>query len=130
MQIDHFVLTVNDIEETIKFYKRVVGADVVDYEAWKSGAVKYPSLLFTMQKVILHTPATKAEINAANPRAGSADFCFHWDGNIAAAVEHLAQHGVPVELGPVERIGTHGKGKSIYFRDPEGNLLEFISYLP
>jgi catechol 2,3-dioxygenase-like lactoylglutathione lyase family enzyme len=130
MQIDHFVLNVNDIEETIKFYRRVVGADIVDYEAWKSGAVKYPALLFTLQKIILHTPATKADINAANPQTGSADFCFHWDGNIAAAVEHLAQHGVSVELGPVERIGTHGKGKSIYFKDPEGNLLEFISYLP
>ncbi|MFH2003198.1 MAG: VOC family protein [Bacteroidota bacterium] len=130
MRIDHFVLTVKNIEEMLQFYKSVVGAEIMDYEAWKSGNAKYASLLFTMQKIILHSSSTKVEINSAQPTVGSADFCFQWEGNIAAAIEHLAQHGVSFELGPVERIGTHGKGKSIYFRDPEGNLLEFISYLP
>ncbi|MDI6780011.1 MAG: VOC family protein [Bacteroidota bacterium] len=83
-----------------------------------------------MQKIILHSYSTKAEIKSAQLTVGSADFCFQWEGNIAAVIEHLAQHGIPVELGPVERCWTHGKGKSVYFRDPEGNLLEFISYLP
>jgi len=130
MRIDHFVLTVNDIEEMLQFYKRVVGAEIIDNEAWKSGSAKYPSLLFTMQKIVLHSKNTKEEIKTNCPTTGSADICFHWDGNIGTAVEHLAQHGVSIELGPIERVGTHGKGKSVYFRDPEGNLLEFISYLP
>lgn len=130
MRIDHFVLTVKDIETIIHFYRQVIGAEVVDYEAWKSGKSKYPALLFTLQKVILHSDKTKENIKAKNPTAGSADFSFHWDGNIAAAIEHLSQQGITIEEGPVERIGTHGKGKSVYFRDPEGNLLEFISYLP
>ena len=130
MRIDHFVLTVYNMEETLQFYKRVVGAELVDYEAWKSGKVQYPSMLLTLQKIILHSPSTKTAIIASNPKPGSADFCLHWEGNIAAAVEHLSGHGVSIELGPVETVGTHGKGKSVYFRDPEGNLLEFISYLP
>ncbi len=59
MRIDHFVLTVKNIEEMIQFYKRVVGAEIIDYEAWKSRNAKYASLLFTMQKIILHSYSTK-----------------------------------------------------------------------
>jgi catechol 2,3-dioxygenase-like lactoylglutathione lyase family enzyme len=130
MRIDHFVLNVDNIEKMLQFYKHVLGAEVVDYEAWKSGQAKYPALLFTMQKIHLHSPQTREEIKAASQKTGCADFCFLWEGNISSAVEHLTQHGIAVELGPVDRNGTHGKGKSVYFRDPEGNLLEFISYLP
>ncbi|RCK71717.1 MAG: biphenyl-2,3-diol 1,2-dioxygenase III-related protein [Ignavibacteriae bacterium] len=130
MQIDHFVLTVKNIEEILSFYKRVLGAELIDYEAWRSGQIRYPSMLFSMQKIILHSDSTKAQPKAKNPTSGSADICFLWEGNISSAIDHLAQHGIPIELGPVERVGTHGKGKSVYFRDPEGNLIELISYLP
>jgi catechol 2,3-dioxygenase-like lactoylglutathione lyase family enzyme len=130
MQIDHFVMNVKDIEATLQFYKSVLGVDIVDYEAWKAGNAKYPALLFTLQKIHLHSTNTREEISAASTKTGNFEFCFHWEGNISAAVEHLSQHGVAIELGPVERMGTHGKGKSVFFRDPEGNLLEFISYLP
>jgi catechol 2,3-dioxygenase-like lactoylglutathione lyase family enzyme len=130
MRIDHFVLNVTDIEKMLQFYKHVLGADIVDYEAWRAGHAKYPALLFAMQKIHLHSLQTREEIKAASPISGSADFCFHWEGNISSAIEHLTQHGISVELGPIERNGTHGKGKSVYFRDPENNLLEFISYLP
>ncbi len=43
-------------------------------------------------------------------------------------MEHLERNGVEVELGPVERFGARGAGTSVYFRDPDGSLLEFISY--
>ena len=72
---------------------------------------------------------------AANPVArlpvqpGNSDLCFEWRGPIADAAAHLANHGVAVELGPVERRGARGRGLSLYFRDPDGSLLEFISYL-
>lgn len=130
MQIDHFVLTVKNIEETLNFYKQVLGAELIDYEAWKKGEIRYPSMLFSLQKIILHSDKTVAQPKAKNPTCGSADICFHWEGNISSAIEHLVKHGIPIELGPIERSGTHGKGKSIYFRDPEGNLIELISYLP
>jgi catechol 2,3-dioxygenase-like lactoylglutathione lyase family enzyme len=59
---------------------------------------------------------------------GNSDLCFVWDGPIEAAVAHLARHGVEVEEGPVRRYGARGAGASVYFRDPDGSLLELISY--
>jgi catechol 2,3-dioxygenase-like lactoylglutathione lyase family enzyme len=59
---------------------------------------------------------------------GGSDLCFEWDGPIADAIAHLKASGVEPELGPVERFGARGKGMSVYFRDPDGSLLEFISY--
>lgn len=59
---------------------------------------------------------------------GNSDLCFVWDGPIDGAVEHLRSHSVAIELGPVQRTGAHGDGTSVYFRDPDGSLLEFISY--
>jgi catechol 2,3-dioxygenase-like lactoylglutathione lyase family enzyme len=61
-------------------------------------------------------------------RPGNSDLCLRWDGPIEAAVAHLERRGVPIELGPVERHGALGAGTSVYFRDPDGSLLEFISY--
>ena len=67
---------------------------------------------------------------AADPvRPGNSDLCFVWDGSIEGAVEHLQTNGVEVELGPVDRFGAGGTGTSVYFRDPDGSLLEFISYV-
>jgi catechol 2,3-dioxygenase-like lactoylglutathione lyase family enzyme len=59
---------------------------------------------------------------------GNSDLCFRWEGTAEEATAHLRRHGVAVELGPVERQGTAGPGRSVYFRDPDGSLLEFISY--
>ena len=59
---------------------------------------------------------------------GGSDLCFVWSGPISGAVQHLNDHGVQVELGPVPRGGAGGDGTSVYFRDPDGSLLEFISY--
>jgi catechol 2,3-dioxygenase-like lactoylglutathione lyase family enzyme len=63
-------------------------------------------------------------------RPGNSHHCFRWEGPIDTAVEHLERHGVEVELGPVARAGARGEGTSVYFRDPDGSLLELISYLP
>jgi catechol 2,3-dioxygenase-like lactoylglutathione lyase family enzyme len=59
---------------------------------------------------------------------GNSDLCFEWDGPIAAAVDHLRARGVEVEAGPMIRGGAKGRGTSVYFRDPDGTLLELISY--
>lgn len=61
---------------------------------------------------------------------GDSDLCFEWDGPIEDAVEHLACHGIEIELGPPERNGSHGRGTSVYFRDPDGSLMELIYYRP
>ena len=68
-------------------------------------------------------------LNAARPvEPGNSDLCFVWDGTAAEAMAHLDAHGVAVELGPVERRGARGTGTSVYFRDPDGSLLELIAY--
>jgi catechol 2,3-dioxygenase-like lactoylglutathione lyase family enzyme len=71
----------------------------------------------------------KAEPLARIPvQPGNSDLCFRWNGPIEGAVEHLRANGVEVELGPVPRFGGQGEGTSVYFRDPDGSLMEFISY--
>jgi len=77
----------------------------------------------------LHGPGVDAVPVARDPvRPGNSDLCFVWPGPIAEAAAHLQSCGVPVELGPVERHGAKDAGMSVYFRDPDGSLLEFISY--
>jgi catechol 2,3-dioxygenase-like lactoylglutathione lyase family enzyme len=61
---------------------------------------------------------------------GNSDLCFEWQGPIADAVAHLDRCGVPIHAGPMRRFGAKGDGTSVYFRDPDGSLLEFISYRP
>jgi catechol 2,3-dioxygenase-like lactoylglutathione lyase family enzyme len=60
---------------------------------------------------------------------GNSDLCFEWPGEIAEAAHYLERCGVPVERGPMQRFGARGAGTSVYFRDPDGSLLEFISYV-
>lgn len=73
------------------------------------------------------TRSARREHDCPSCLVGS-DICFEWHGPIADAIRHLEQHDVPVELGPVERPGARGVGQSVYFRDPDGSLLEFITY--
>ena len=85
---------------------------------------------FGDQRLNVHGPGTDAgDLVAREPvRAGNSDLCFVWEGPIETAIEHLAGRGVGVEAGPVERAGARGRGLSVYFRDPDGSLLELISY--
>jgi catechol 2,3-dioxygenase-like lactoylglutathione lyase family enzyme len=77
----------------------------------------------------VHGPGLTATPLAAKPvMPGNSDLCFRWSGPIEGATAHLAAHGVPVELGPVPRHGAAGSGVSVYFRDPDGSLMEFITY--
>ena len=61
-------------------------------------------------------------------RPGNSDLCFVWPGQLEDAIAHLERHGVEIETGPVAHLGAQGRGMSVYFRDPDGSLLEFISY--
>ena len=77
----------------------------------------------------LHGPGMSGMIVARLPvQPGNSDICFEWKGPIADAIAHLARHQVAIELGPVKRQGAKGEGTSVYFRDPDGSLLEFMSY--
>jgi catechol 2,3-dioxygenase-like lactoylglutathione lyase family enzyme len=120
--LDHSVIAVSDWERSNAFYRDVLGAELI-----KRGAGW--AYRFGDQQLNLHGPGVYAEPVARDPvRPGNSDLCFRWDGPIETAIEHLREHGVEVELGPVARAGARGDGTSVYFRDPDGSLLEFIAY--
>jgi catechol 2,3-dioxygenase-like lactoylglutathione lyase family enzyme len=102
----------------------VLGADVVPLGA---NRVAYA---FGEQRLNVHGPGTDVgHLVAREPvRPGNSDLCLVWPGAIEEAVEHLRAHEVELVEGPVEREGGQGRGRSVYFRDPDGSLLELISY--
>ncbi|MEE8628791.1 MULTISPECIES: VOC family protein [Methylobacterium] len=122
IHLDHCVIHVSDWERSTAFYRDVVGAEVIPVGrgyAYRFGGVQ----------LNCHGPGQIGEPRARLPVApGNSDLCFRWPGPIEEAAAHLERHGVPVELGPVPRRGAVGEGISVYFRDPDGSLLEFITY--
>jgi catechol 2,3-dioxygenase-like lactoylglutathione lyase family enzyme len=124
LQLDHSVIAVSDWEVSNAFYRDVVGAAIVPCGP---GRVAY-RLGDTQLNV--HGPGVDVGDNVAHlpVRPGNSDLCFVWPGPIDEAIDHLERKGVAIETGPVARIGARGEGTSVYFRDPDGSLLEFISY--
>jgi catechol 2,3-dioxygenase-like lactoylglutathione lyase family enzyme len=122
IRLDHCVIHVSDWERSNRFYSDVLGAELVRVDAgW--------SYRFGDQQLNLHGPGIEAESLARRPfEPGGSDLCFVWPGPIEGALDHLADQGVDVEIGPVARFGARGNGTSVYFRDPDGSLLELISY--
>jgi catechol 2,3-dioxygenase-like lactoylglutathione lyase family enzyme len=124
LRLDHVVVAVSDYERSNAFYKDVLGVEVVELEY---GRVAYR--LADGQQLNVHGPGATPSPRAADPvRPGNSDLCFGWDGTPEEAVAHLEFHGVSVELGPTSRQGGRGAGTSVYFRDPDGSLLELIAY--
>jgi catechol 2,3-dioxygenase-like lactoylglutathione lyase family enzyme len=122
-KFDHCVIHVSDWQRANAFYTEVLGGELVERG---SGAWSYR---FGTEQLNVHGPGVHAHPLARVPVApGNSDLCFEWPGPIDDAVAHLAAHGVGIEEGPVVRAGVKGTGHSVYFRDPDGSLLEFISY--
>jgi catechol 2,3-dioxygenase-like lactoylglutathione lyase family enzyme len=122
-RLDHLVLTVKDIEATCRFYSSVLGMEV------KSFGSDRRALCFENQKINLHEVGHEYLPHAGNPMPGSADLCFISAIPLASVIDHLRACGVPVIEGPVERTGAAGKIRSVYFRDPDQNLIEVSEYL-
>jgi catechol 2,3-dioxygenase-like lactoylglutathione lyase family enzyme len=122
IRLDHCVIHVSDWERSNRFYSDVLGAELVRVGAgW--------AYRFGDQQLNLHGPGIDAVPLARRPvEPGGSDLCFVWPGAIEGAIDHLAAQGVDVEIGPVARFGARGNGTSVYFRDPDGSLLELISY--
>jgi catechol 2,3-dioxygenase-like lactoylglutathione lyase family enzyme len=123
-RIDHCVIGVSDWERSNRFYRDVVGAEILDV-----GSGRFAYRIGDTQ-LNVHGPGVDTGDNVARipVQPGNSDLCFVWSGPIAAAVAHLERNDVPVELGPIARFGGSGAGTSVYFRDPDGSLLEFIAY--
>jgi catechol 2,3-dioxygenase-like lactoylglutathione lyase family enzyme len=116
--IDHFVLTVRDVGVTCDFYARVLGVEVEEFEGGRR------ALKFGWQKINLHQAGREFEPKAERPTPGSGDFCLITDVPVERVVEHLGACGVEIVEGPVPRTGATGRLESVYFRDPDGNLVE------
>jgi catechol 2,3-dioxygenase-like lactoylglutathione lyase family enzyme len=121
-RLDHLVLTVRDVDATIAFYQRVLGMEAVSFGAGRR------ALAFGQQKINLHPASAPLKPHAARPTPGSADLCLITAVPLAGVIAHLAHCGVAVEEGPVARTGATGPILSVYFRDPDGNLIEVSNY--
>jgi catechol 2,3-dioxygenase-like lactoylglutathione lyase family enzyme len=125
VKLDHCVIHVSDWGVSNPFYGNVLGAQLIDRG---QGTWAYR---FGTEQLNVHGPGVHPEPVARLPVApGNSDLCLEWDGPIDAAIAHLSRNGIQPELGPVQRNGAKGPGTSVYFRDPDGSLMEFISYQP
>src|SRR5882757_9796175 len=121
-RLDHFVLTVADIEATVAFYTQVLGMTEVSFGAGRR------ALTFGSSKINLHERGREFEPKAEHPVPGSAEICLIVDDDIPDVIAQLGAAGVPIEEGPVERTGATGPILSCYLRDPARNLVELSNY--
>jgi len=119
--LDHIVLTVKNIDVTVDFYAQVLG---MKKEVFGEDRI---ALKFGDQKLNLHEFNNEFEPKALKPTPGSADLCFIVKDPLDEAMSHIEAQGVKIIGGPVNRTGAKGPLLSIYFRDPDNNLIEVAS---
>ena len=121
-KLDHCVIHVTDWQRSNAFYRDVMGATLIPRE--KGWAYRFGDKQLNVHGPDVHP----AEVARLPVQPGNSDLCFEWEGPIEEAVAHLKAHGIIVEAGPMRRSGAKGEGTSVYFRDPDGSLMEFMSY--
>jgi catechol 2,3-dioxygenase-like lactoylglutathione lyase family enzyme len=121
-QLDHLVLTVKNIEMTCAFYEQVLGTEVITFGNGRK------ALAFGSQKINLHEQGHEFEPKAYRPTPGSADLCFITETPLTEVIEYLQVCGIAILEGPVQRTGAVGLMTSVYFRDPDLNLIEVATY--
>jgi len=114
----HFVLTVRDVQVTCDFYARVLGMTVISFGEGRK------ALRFGSQKINLHQAGQEFEPKATAPTPGAADFCLITNTLIEDVYAHLKSNHISALMPPSERDGAAGKIRSVYFHDPDGNLVE------
>jgi catechol 2,3-dioxygenase-like lactoylglutathione lyase family enzyme len=125
-RIDHIVLTVSDIGETLRFYERALGFERELFRG-PEGQPRF-ALKLGDQKINLQDRTTNTPTKAKQPTLGSGDFCVIASIPLDEMLAHLRRIGIEIEAGPVARRGAMGPLRSIYFRDPDGNLVEVAEY--
>jgi catechol 2,3-dioxygenase-like lactoylglutathione lyase family enzyme len=123
-RIDHVVLTVFDVERSLEFYARVLGMEPVTFAGGRRG------LAFGQQKLNLHQAGREFEPKALKPAPGAMDLCFISATPLEEVASALRAEGIEVIAGPVPKTGALGPMMSVYFRDPDGNLIEVSNYPP
>jgi catechol 2,3-dioxygenase-like lactoylglutathione lyase family enzyme len=126
-RLDHIVLTVEDIERSAAFYERALGFER-EFFRGPQGPPRH-ALRFGSQKINLQDRATDTPTKAKTPTLGSGDFCLIAAVPLDEVVAHLREQGIALVAGPVPRRGALGPLRSVYFRDPDGNLVEVAEYV-
>ena len=125
---DHVAITVADVEATVGWYSRVLGAEPRYQDLWRAGKLPVAILQVGACRLSVHPATAPVAPHADAPTPGSADLCFRFDGPVAEILDLLDAAGVTVVDGPVPRPAANGeRGTSVYFRDPDGNLLELLT---
>jgi catechol 2,3-dioxygenase-like lactoylglutathione lyase family enzyme len=122
-RLDHLVLTVASIEASCDFYSSVLGMDVSRFAEGRT------ALTFGRQKINLHEVGKEFVPRAAHATAGSGDLCLVSAIPLDDVVRHLNECEIAIIEGPVAKTGATGPIRSVYFRDPDGNLIEVSEYL-
>ena len=127
--IDHWVIVAGDLERTLAFYQKLDFAI-----AWEDRPGRPPMATIRIsdsQKINVHRPKAPAQPGyhgARRPTVGGADFCLEWEGRVEEVLDLLAANGIKPEVGPGTRTCARGPSTSVYFRDPDDNLVEFTGY--
>jgi len=127
--IDHWVMVVSDVARTLEFYARL-GLTI----AWEArpGRPDMPTIRINdAQKINVHAsqwPGRAGYLGARRPAVGGADFCLEWAGTVEEVLDLLVRSGVTPEVGPSTRTCARGPSTSVYFRDPDDNLVELTVY--
>jgi len=121
-RLDHLVLTVKNLDATCDFYRKTLGMELVTFGEGRR------ALRFGQQKINLHQAGRELSPHARRPTPGSADLCLIAEQGLADVIGELARLGVVIEEGPVARTGARGPIESVYFRDPDQNLVEVATY--
>lgn len=122
-RLDHLVLTVASIDASCEFYRRVLGMQIAHFGEGRT------ALTFGRQKINLHEIGKEFVPRAAHATAGSGDLCLVSATPLDDVIRHLEACGIAIIEGPVAKTGATGSIRSVYFRDPDGNLIEVSEYL-
>jgi catechol 2,3-dioxygenase-like lactoylglutathione lyase family enzyme len=128
--IDHVAITVDDVERTVAFYTELLGAEAIFLDKFRDEGFSVVSLVIGANRINVHPSPPRApnHLVARRPTPGSVDLCFRWDGPIDEVVALLSQHELPLVEGPGPRPAADGQDAvSVYTRDPDGNLIEFLT---
>jgi len=128
-EIDHVVLYSGDSEQTITFWREVMGCAIELEDEWRKGAIPIFRIRISPGHYLnVHPSGEVLTPRAATPAPGTLDVCFRSGWSSAKVAAHFGEHGIDIELGPVARSDATGRrSSSIYVRDPDGNLVEVMS---
>lgn len=120
-KIDHFVITTKNLEMSIAFYKDLLGMKHVENKGRHA-------FIFGNQKINIHLKKGEFQPAALHVEYGSQDFCLIVEDDIELVKEEIEKKEYPIIEGIVKRHGSQGEIKSLYLRDPDGNLVELSNY--